>query len=332
MQSNLAYNFRPENIPAAVSAFRPDNEVPVLNERHFDGGQRRVYKVDFLNGESWAICLPIHVRSDSQDTIISLLRSERNIFQELGEKGFPWAPKPRGSILTFENLVGFPFLALVWIEGSPLSWSTTYPPRPVRDKVLRQVAEIQLSLIECTGENGGTATPFFLKLIDSKVHRIRNGKLPELTEQDCFDQRKLLPQVLLPELENAPFAIDHGDLSPLNILVDSEHNVTGIIDWGFAGKAPVQLAGRLPRFLQLPDLALTPSQILQEDRTVYVASLRSHSSQVASWMSLIQSTEDVDFRDCFLESLISKGMHRSLAGLGWELPNREPRGGSKFDA
>ncbi len=33
--------------------------------------------------------------------------------------------------------------------------------------------------------------------------------------------------MLHPELEDTPFAIDHGDLLPLNIIVDSEHNVTG---------------------------------------------------------------------------------------------------------
>lgn len=68
---------------------------------------------------------------------------------------------------------------------------------------------------------------------------------------------------------------------------------------------------------------MPPSPTLQEDRKAYVASLTSQSSQVASWMSLIYSCDDVDFRHCFLESIISKGMHRSLADLGWKLPYRE---------
>jgi hypothetical protein len=68
---------------------------------------------------------------------------------------------------------------------------------------------------------------------------------------------------------------------------------------------------------------MPPSPTLQEDRKAYVASLTSQSSQVASWMSLIYSSDDVDFRHCFLESIISKGMHRSLAVLGWKLPYRE---------
>jgi hypothetical protein len=68
---------------------------------------------------------------------------------------------------------------------------------------------------------------------------------------------------------------------------------------------------------------MPPSPTLQEDRKAYVASLTSQSLQVASWMSLIYSSDDVDFRYCFLESIISKGMHRSLAVLGWKLPYRE---------
>jgi len=153
MSLSLMQNFHPENIPTAISTFRPDGEVPVLNKQHWDGGQCRIFKVDFSNGESWSVRIPIHIQCNSQDTVISLLQGEQRLLQELGSRDFPWVPKHHGSSLTFENLVGFPFMALSWIEGSPLSWTTTDPPRPVRDKVLRQVAEIQLTLIECTKED-----------------------------------------------------------------------------------------------------------------------------------------------------------------------------------
>lgn len=74
---------------------------------------------------------------------------------------------------------------------------------------------------------GGTATDYFSGMIDNKIGRVRSGMLPELTEQDCLDQQKLLPDVLDPRLDDAPFAVDHGDLGPLNILVDAENNITG---------------------------------------------------------------------------------------------------------
>jgi hypothetical protein len=65
--------FHPENIPAAISLLRSDGTVPVLNDRHFDGGQCRIFRVDFATGESWSVRIPIHVRSDSQGAIISRL-------------------------------------------------------------------------------------------------------------------------------------------------------------------------------------------------------------------------------------------------------------------
>jgi aminoglycoside phosphotransferase (APT) family kinase protein len=37
----------------------------------------------------------------------------------------------------------------------------------------------------------------------------------------------ILSDVLLPELDGAPFAMDHGDLAPQNIIIDAQHNVTG---------------------------------------------------------------------------------------------------------
>jgi hypothetical protein len=74
---------------------------------------------------------------------------------------------------------------------------------------------------------GVTATQYFSRLTNNKLVRVRNGKLPGITTQDCFDQKYYLHRMLNPELEQAPFAIDHGDLAPSNIIVDSEYNVTG---------------------------------------------------------------------------------------------------------
>lgn len=36
-------------------------------------------------------------------------------------------------------------------------------------------------------------------------------------------------------------------------------------------------------------------------------------------MALIYTSDDVDFRHCFLESIVSKGMHHELAQLRWKL-------------
>jgi len=152
MSPYLMQTFHPENIPATISDFRSDGEVPVLNKQYMDGGECRIFKADFPDGESWSVRIPIHVRSDSQDAIISILQGEQDLLQEIGATDFPWAPKHHGSSFTFENLVGYPFIVLSWIEGSPLFWTANYPLRPIRNKILGQVAKIQMSLIECTKE------------------------------------------------------------------------------------------------------------------------------------------------------------------------------------
>lgn len=96
-------------------------------------------------------------------------------------------------------------------------------------------------------------------------------------------------------------------------------NWSSIIDWGFSAKVPFQQAASFPRFLRLQHLA--PSFVLQKDRETYIASLRSQMSQTVTWMILVLSSENADFHVCFLESIISKGMHQWLARNRWRLPS-----------
>ncbi|KAK5988186.1 hypothetical protein PT974_12326 [Cladobotryum mycophilum] len=318
-----APNFTSENLLAAVSRLRPDGKTPVL-DTHFQGGQCQVFKVDFSDGESWAVRIPLFAQVTPPNVIISQLQGEVRVVQELERRGFRWAAKPQGSSLMFENEIGTPFVALTWILGTQLQWSSEFPARPIRDMILSQIASIQQSLIECTKEQRDiTATEEFERIIDSKVRRIRNGRLPELTEKDCFDQKYRLPGVLYPQLNEAPFAMDHGDLSPRNIIINSEQKITGIIDWGFASKTPIQLAAGIPRFLR-PEPPLLPlSPVIQKDRETYIMSLQVRSSQAAAWMTLVQSSSNADFRACFMESIISKGMHRWMADHEWKLPHHE---------
>jgi hypothetical protein len=121
MRPNQEQGFHPENIPIAISHFRSDSQVPVLNEKQYDGGQCRIFKTDFPDGESWAVRIPLHVRNASREAIISLIKDEVDVLQELEMKGFRWAAKHRGSSLIFENLIGHPFIALTWIPGTQLS-------------------------------------------------------------------------------------------------------------------------------------------------------------------------------------------------------------------
>jgi hypothetical protein len=59
------------------------------------------------------------------------------------------------------------------------------------------------------------------------AHRLRELGTGTPTCMVNLVQKALLDQVLYPELKHAPFAKDHGDLAPLNIIVNSEYDVTG---------------------------------------------------------------------------------------------------------
>jgi hypothetical protein len=74
---------------------------------------------------------------------------------------------------------------------------------------------------------GGNATQYFSRLTENKIRRVRSGQLSDITEQDCLIQETFLHQVLDHEPKELPFAIDHGDLAPLNVIVDTEYNITG---------------------------------------------------------------------------------------------------------
>lgn len=145
-------SFYEERIPIAISQLRPGHQVPTLNG-HFDGGQCRVFKVDFADGESWAVRVPLFLRHASREFIIYLVEREADVLEELERKGFRWVAKLRGHSPTFDNAVGYPFIAFSWTPGRQLSWLDDFPPRPIRDKVLSQVAVIHASLIECTKES-----------------------------------------------------------------------------------------------------------------------------------------------------------------------------------
>lgn len=116
------------------------------------GGQCRVYKVSFEDSPSLAVRVPINASTANLDETITILDSEWKVLRLLEAKGFRWAPKPCARNLSFDNPIQRPFLVLTWIEGSQLLWNEVFPPRPLRDTLLAQMATIQMSLIGCTFE------------------------------------------------------------------------------------------------------------------------------------------------------------------------------------
>ncbi|KAJ5719129.1 hypothetical protein N7493_007584 [Penicillium malachiteum] len=314
--------FHEKNIPLAVSQIRADGQVPTTSEQ-FVGINYRVFKVDFSDNESWAIRVPLVSnlsRKDWPQSFLSyMVDNEAQILKELEEKGFEWAPRYCGHDSTFDNSIGSPFIAVTWLSGNYLEWTEESPQQPLRNKILEQLAEIHISLIECTKYTGeASATDHFKRIIENKVTRIRSGKLPELTEQDVSAQMDLLLTVLLPELEAAPFAVTHTGFGTHNIIMDKPGVISGVVSWAFAEKRPLQYAAGFPEILLLRHVDQPPSEILRSDRENYIAALRSrNNSEIVETMISILSAEDVEFNTMYLESIVSKSRHREMADAGW---------------
>jgi hypothetical protein len=61
--------------------------------------------------------------------------------------------------------------------------------------------------------------------MENRLRRVRDRRIPGLSEQDCLDQQALLSQVLSRDRNSTVFAMDHGDIKPGNIIVDEEYNI-----------------------------------------------------------------------------------------------------------
>ncbi|KAJ6037254.1 hypothetical protein N7540_001533 [Penicillium herquei] len=314
--------FHEENIPLAISQIRTDGQVPITSEQ-FVGMNYRVFKVDFSDNESWAIRVPLVsnlIRKDlSQDVLSCMVDNEVQILKELEEKGFKWAPRLRGHDSTFYNPIGCPFIAVTWLSGKVLGWTEESPQKPLRNNILEQLAEIHIFLIECTKHTGEiSATDYFKRIIERKVTRIRKGILPELAEHDVSAQIDLLPSVLRPELEAAPFALKHASFGMHNVIIDEQGVISGVASWAFIDKSPLQHAAGFPGILLLHDVDQPPSEILKGDQENYIAALRSRSnSEIVESIISILSSEDVEFNSMYLESIFSKSRHREMADTGW---------------
>ncbi|KAH8690196.1 kinase-like domain-containing protein [Talaromyces proteolyticus] len=315
--------FRPENIPLVARRFWTSDELPSFCSNTLacplSGGHCQVYKLGFSDQTTWAVRIPIHARNAPKEVVTSELQCKIEVLELLDASGFKWAPKLIGHDLSYDNEVGFPLIVYSWVSGDPLKWNDAAPlHRCDRDKVLRQVIQIILQLIQCTKAKKGPTLDFLTDAVDRKFIRVFRNQLPGISLEDCLALRASLPEVVHGELDDAPFLISHGDLSSNNILVDNDYNITGIIDWGFATYQPFPLAGGLPRFLVMEtEESLIPSSVTQQDRRSLVTHLSQCSCEYAPLLALMYGAADADYRWMVLEAVFSKGTHKWLADCMW---------------
>ncbi|KAK4144498.1 uncharacterized protein C8A04DRAFT_36498 [Dichotomopilus funicola] len=351
-------SYSPGDILALASALRNDRTWPSLcfgtDVRPFMGGGSLIYALRFPDEVAWAF----HVfaqddTSSTADSVASLAQSQATTFTVLHESGFQRSPKLIHHDVGHNNPIKAPYLVLSWIPGTALEWTDTSPSEPqCREKIMRQVVNIQLELAECTkvASVGSSTYECLCQTVDRKIMRVVDGKEPSITIIDCLEHRALLQHAVHRSLEFEPpiYAISHEDLAARNIIVDSDYNITGLIGWTSARILPLQLAFRLPRFLatepdspiepvsQLPsdiDLStfavqyLHPSPSLIVDRhlvRMHLASLiaghdHPERGSLAQVMRHVHSDPDVSWQYLIIEACFTEGLAAWLSNRNWLL-------------
>lgn len=136
--------------------------------------------------------------------------------------------------------------------------------------------------------------------------------------------------------------ISHDDLAPENIIVDDNYNVTGIIDWGFARKLPLQFGLTYPRFLNIeppwnvnrdtPPMDMKafvatyfiPCATLEQDRAYSMTLLSAQSTDpmILRFFEFVSSPH-LDWRRFIFEAANSKGLHNWMANRSWLLEDND---------
>ncbi|KAK4150671.1 hypothetical protein C8A00DRAFT_36730 [Chaetomidium leptoderma] len=186
---------------------------------------------------------------------------------------------------TTENSIKAPYLALGWADGSPLKWSDAYPATDDRKSVIRAVANASLDLLRIQ-QPGETALEWITYKIDRKIARAESNELRGGTFIECKDQKQLIPKYWMPDLDNAPHVLVHGDISGNNIIVgDAPLAVRSIIDLGWAEMVPLQFAAVYPRFLthepgeRAQGVSARNSPQMNQDRAFYLECVKTRAQR-----------------------------------------------------
>ncbi|OBT74311.1 hypothetical protein VF21_06877 [Pseudogymnoascus sp. 05NY08] len=214
--------------------------------------------------------------------------------------------------------------------------------------VLTVKKEVELRLaIEKAGVQGiprlkafkYTATSYITTLINRKIKRAENNKLPGATVSECLDQQSLIEEFLIPDLDDTPCVLVHGDLTAENVIVDEDFNVKAIIDLGFAEIIPLQFSACFPNFLthdfesehepveveygSSTDGPLVwrsrNTEIMRRDRAFYLECVEGFSRgdpMLGKYYELL-ATEDEIRRYWWIVAATKLKVHRAMAACNW---------------
>jgi hypothetical protein len=225
------------------------------------GGQNCHLDVEFEDGTVWIARLrleePTVLPRETQEKILA---SEVATLRFLARTNIP-VPKVFYHS-SGPSEIGTPFMLMEKMAGSPLQWSKCSAQQ--RTQVMEQLVEIFLELekhpLGATGSLTGNGTvgpyaqshtfftpslslgPFetaekaLTSIIKHEIEMVRSGELSTLAVDNYLTHLWRLERIpeLLANATDGSFYIKHFDDKGDHILVDDQHNITGIVDWEFA--------------------------------------------------------------------------------------------------
>ncbi|TFK32240.1 hypothetical protein BDQ12DRAFT_716531 [Crucibulum laeve] len=276
----------------------------------FLGGCNIVYCIAFVDGTRWAIRLPYdEMRSAVEATVTTMQYGHSTVPDIPIATVHAWSDSEDG------GGVGTPYMLLDWIEGRTLEWNASFPPPADRGKVLAQLAQYSAELLAHTMVQSTTqsALAWMLRRIDSRLTRIFTGDLPSFDPIDCLIYRAMAKEKYhVPSLDTFPFPLMHTDLSQMNILVDNNFNIKGILDWDdWACRLPLQCAVMCPAMISAGN-NLPHDTLLHKDRLAFIDHFSSaisssdlHDDIVVHLLSIMANDE----LQVFQSSIKSKGVY-----------------------
>lgn len=323
------------------------------------GGQNCHVDIEFDDGVTWIARFRLDdPRMAPQGVRSHVFMSEVATLQFLAKTKVP-APEVyhyqhQGS----ENIVGTSYILMEKMQGKQLDWSSASEEQ--RRKVMDQLTDIYVELskhpfpmtgsivppdIDCDQPRlGGYAQPLLFKTpeeplgpfstlreaytatVDHYLHTIGNHEISSLPIDNCLSLMWRLSAIdtLVDSSasRSGPFYLKHGDDKGDHILVDDDHNITGIIDWEWSSAEAKELAFSSPCMMWPVAKFYDGDNDLSSDEIYFADSLASRGRKDLSemvlqgrrWQRFFFSATASDKKAEF-EALF-QGLRRTFVSLG----------------
>jgi len=286
----------------------------VFEGEELSGGCNIINRIVFDDGILWALRIPYdEMRSPVECTVTTMGYVQRTVPSIPVATVHAWSDSEDG------DGVGTPYMLLDWVDGKTLEWNVNVPPPAAREKVLGQMAQYTVDLLARTAMHSSpqSALTWILRRIDSRLTRILTGELLGFDPVDCLIYRAMAKEIyFVSSLDAFPFPLMHTDLGRLNILVDDNFNITGILDWDdWACRLPLQCATMCPAIIAA-DNDPPRDELFRKDRLAFTEHFASaiHSSGLPDDITIhLPSIMTDDELQVFHSSIGSKGAYAHWA-------------------